>query len=269
MHGLGNDFVVIDRVTHHLRLKPEQVKYIADRRFGIGCDQLLIVEAPVSPQVDFFCHIFNADGGEASQCGNGMRCIAKYVYDAGLTFKKDITIETIAGVVEAIFREDSRVSVNMGQPKLHPAKIPFLADIPKKHYALEMNGSPLVFIPLSMGNPHAVIEVENLTKAPVDKIGGLLNKDKRFPKGVNVEFVEIIDSHHIRLRVFERGVGETMACGTGACAAVVAGRLNEKLDAAVRVELPGGELDIEWAGEGSPVWMTGPAVTVYKGQIQL
>ncbi|MBI4356940.1 MAG: diaminopimelate epimerase [Gammaproteobacteria bacterium] len=270
MHGLGNDFVLIDKISdQNIRLKPEHIKQMADRRRGIGFDQLLIVEPPVTPQIDFFCHIFNADGTEASQCGNGVRCFAKYVVEAGLIFKKNITIETISGVVEAILKEEGSVAVNMGKPKFHPAKIPFLAETQKERYALVVLGEEVEFTPVSIGNPHAVIEVEDVEKAPVEKLGKFFAQHKKFPKGVNVEFMQILDRQHIRLRVYERGTGETLACGTGASAAVATGRIHKRLDPAVQVELRGGTLDIVWEGEDSVIWMTGPASMVYQGHIQL
>lgn len=269
MHGLGNDFMVIDRISHNVKLKPEQIEKLADRNFGVGFDQLLVVEAPANPKADFFYRIYNADGTEASQCGNGARAFSKFVYERGLTYNKKLNVETISGSIQTHIEDDGRISVNMGRPRLHPARVPFVADEEQLTYQLELNGQTLEMAVLSVGNPHAVMEVEQVDKAPVEEIGKALNQYNRFPQGVNVGFMQIINPSEVKMRVFERGVGETLACGTGACAAVISGFLRNKLNEQVKVHLPGGELDIKWQGRDTDIWMTGPAVTVYRGQLYL
>lgn len=269
MHGLGNDFVVIDGIHQAVALHSEQVRFLADRRWGIGCDQVLLVEAPQRADADFRYRIFNADGGEVEQCGNGARCFARFVRDRGLTDKEELCVETLAGLLRLRFQPDGQVSVDMGQPRLEPADAPFFATRRAARYLIAADGMDLEIGVVSMGNPHAVLLVEDVDQAPVAHLGPLLERHGRFPKRTNVEFMQIIAPDQIRLRVFERGVGETLACGSGACAAVVAGRLWGRLWPNVQVKLPGGELGVHWAGEGESVIMTGPATTVFEGWIEL
>jgi diaminopimelate epimerase len=269
MHGLGNDFVVFDGIGQTVRLSPEQIRLIANRRFGVGCDQVLLVEPPEAPDTDFYYRIFNADGGEVEQCGNGARCFARFVRSKGLTDKDVLEVGTKAGVIRLFLEADGQVRVNMGRPELEPERIPFTAAERAVTYPLELDGEQLEVSAVSMGNPHAVLRVPSVDDAPVDALGPRLETHPRFPQRVNVGFMAVRARDRIELRVFERGVGETLACGTGACAAVVAGRLLGLLDERVQVSLPGGDLVITWASEGEPVWMTGPAVEVFEGTIQL
>ncbi|WP_154716768.1 diaminopimelate epimerase [Sterolibacterium denitrificans] len=269
MHGLGNDFMVLDCTRAHLQLSDAQIRLLADRHFGVGFDQLLMVEPATRPDVDFRYRIFNADGSEVEQCGNGARCFARFVRDRGLSDKDLIRVETAAGVIELRLTPEGRVVVNMGVPKLLPAEIPFLADAPALLHRVEVNvdgGSEQVELAVvNMGNPHAVLFVESVDTAPVGRLGPLLESHPRFPARVNVGFMQVLARDRVKLRVFERGTGETLACGTGACAAVVAGRRRGLLDERVEVALPGGELRIEWPGENAPVLMAGPATRVYEG----
>lgn len=269
MQGLGNDFVVIDGVNQTITLEPEHIRRLADRRFGIGCDQVLLVEATQRADADFRYRIFNADGGEVEQCGNGARCFARFVRDRGLTEKNDLWVETLAGLLQLRLLSDGQVAVEMGQPRLEPADAPFVASERSLRYPIAADGMKLEIGVVSMGNPHAVLMVDDVDQAPVAHLGPLLERHGRFPQRANVGFMQIVSPNHIRLRVFERGVGETLACGSGACAAVVVGRLWGRLWPNVRVELPGGELEIHWAGEGESVMMTGPATTVFEGWIEL
>ncbi len=273
MHGLGNDFVVFDAIRQCVELTPEQCRLIADRHFGIGCDQILLVERPSQPDVDFRYRIFNADGGEVQQCGNGARCFARFVYDQGLTDKRTIRVETASGIIEPRLEADGMVAVNMGPPHFVPARIPFVAEAEAVIYVLDVDGEPIEVSVVSMGNPHAVRVVCNLDEAPVQSLGARIEHHARFPERVNVGFMQVVHRREIRLRVFERGSGETLACGTGACAAVVAGIRRGLLDASVVVHTRGGDLSIQWAGEGdggaAPVWLTGPAVTVFEGEVDL
>ena len=271
MHGLGNDFMVIDGVTRPITLTPAQIRRWADRHFGIGFDQLLLVEPPTMPDTLFTYRIFNGDGGEVEQCGNGARCFARFVLDKKLTTERTIPVGTKAGRIVLQVTDDGAVTVNMGCPRLLPAEIPFIAEAPASSYLLALNDSTSVPIDtLSMGNPHAVLDVPDIETAPVTTMGAAIERHPRFPLRVNVGFMQITDRHHIRLRVFERGAGETLACGTGACAAVVSGIRRGLLDSPCRVQLPGGELVIAWAGQPTnPVWMTGPAEAVFDGQIPL
>jgi len=268
MHGLGNDFVVINGISQSVALDPELIRRLADRRLGIGCDQVLVVEAAKQADVDFRYRIFNADGGEVEQCGNGARCFARFVHDQGLTDKEDLRVETLAGLLRLRVQSDGQVAVDMGQPRLEPKDIPFFADERASRYLIAADGTDMEIGVVSMGNPHAILRVDNVDQAPVAHLGPLLERHGRFPKRTNVGFMQIVAPDHLRLRVFERGAGETMACGTGACAAVVVGRLWGKLWPTVRVELPGGELSVRWAGEGESVIMTGPAVKVFEGWIE-
>lgn len=269
MHGAGNDFVVFDGVTRPVVLTPEKIRRLADRHFGIGCDQVLVVERPTASGADFRYRIFNADGGEVEQCGNGARCFVRFVRDKRLTAKDEIAVETISGMIYPRLELDGNVTVNMGVPRLDPAEVPFEADKRENVYDLEVNGRKLSVTVLSMGNPHAVQVVPEVDNAPVNTQGPLIERHPRFPQRVNAGYMQIVDRGHIRLRVYERGAGETLACGSGACAAVVAGRQRGLLDDKVDVKLLGGTLRVSWAGEGQPVWMTGPAVTVFEGTIDL
>jgi diaminopimelate epimerase len=269
MHGLGNDFVVIDGINQAVALEPAQSRRLADRHFGIGCDQVLLVEAPDRPETDFRYRIFNADGGEVEQCGNGARCFARFVHDHGLTEKDDLRVMTAAGPLRLRLLPEGQVAVDMGQPRLEPADAPFFATERAPRYSIAADGVELAIGVVSMGNPHAVLRVDDVDQAPVAHLGPLLERHGRFPQRVNVGFMQIVAPDHIRLRVFERGTGETLACGSGACAAVVAGRLWGLLWPNVRVELPGGQLNVHWAGEGESVTLTGPATTVFEGWIEL
>ncbi len=269
MHGAGNDFVVLDGVRQHIELGPEQLRLLADRHFGVGCDQILIVEKAQHPEADFRYRIFNADGGEVEQCGNGARCFVRFVYDQGLTRKREIVVETQCGLIAPRLEEDGRVTVNMGAPIFDAMLIPFDGRSGAVSEPLEVAGETLQVSVLSMGNPHVVHVVEDVEHAPVEKLGPLIEHHPRFPKRVNAGFMQIMDRQHIRLRVFERGAGETLSCGTGACAAVVAGIRRGLLDSPVSVATHGGMLSIAWNGEGMPVLMTGPAISVFAGEISL
>ncbi|MFP5410258.1 MAG: diaminopimelate epimerase [Gammaproteobacteria bacterium] len=269
MHGLGNDFVVFDGVTQAVALTPEQCRRIADRHFGIGCDQILLVEPATRADADFRYRIFNADGGEVEQCGNGARCFVRFVHDKGLTAGTAIRVETASGIIEPQLLANGLVKVNMGAPRFAPAEIPFVADAEAPTYPLQVGQHTLHVAVLSMGNPHAVLRVNDLDSAPVDVLGAAIESHRRFPQRVNAGFMQVLTPHDIRLRVYERGAGETLACGTGACAAAVAGIRQDGLKSPVSVHTRGGDLVIEWAGPGQPVWMTGPAVTVFEGEIEL
>ena len=269
MHGLGNDFVVLDGIRQPLALTPEQLRTLADRHFGVGCDQILLVEMAEQPGVDFRYRIFNADGGEVEQCGNGARCFVRFVHDAGLTAKREIRVETQGGIITPRLEEDGNVTVNMGIPRLLPAEIPFLGDGEAVIHALAVADETLEISVVSMCNPHAVQVVGDVDHAPVGVQGPLIENHARFPQRVNAGFMQVVGRQAIRLRVYERGSGETLACGTGACAAAVAGIRRGLLDSPVRVTTRGGDLTIAWAGLGQPVMMTGPAVTVFTGEIEL
>jgi len=269
MHGTGNDFVVVDLISQRFKLRPRDVRKIADRHFGVGCDQLLVVEAPRNPDTDFRYRIYNADGGEVEQCGNGARCFARFVRDQKLTRKRVITAETAGGVIELRMRGNHEVEVDMGVPRLEPADIPLNAAARAECYTLDVDGRELEIGAVSMGNPHAVTRVDSVVDADVEGLGPLIENHPDFPNRVNAGFMEIVNDGEIRLRVFERGVGETLACGTGACAAVVYGNLRGWLRDSVTVELPGGKLSISWAGEGHPVIMTGPTAVVFEGSIRI
>ncbi len=269
MHGLGNDFVVIDAISQQVDLSAEQMKFIANRNLGVGCDQLLLVERTQSKEADFRYRIFNQDGGEVEQCGNGVRCFLKFVHDKGLTDKQNIVVETQSGLVKVGLESNKHVKVDMGLPRFEPADVPFDAKQRQKTYQLALSGRNEELGVMSMGNPHAVLLVDDVNLAAVASIGPMIESHSRFPKRVNVGFMQVVDKQHIRLRVYERGAGETKACGTGACAAAVIGQLWGILDSKVKVSLPGGELLIEWQGENHSVWMTGPAESVYEGQISL
>lgn len=269
MQGLGNDFVVMDTINQSLSLSVEQMRLLADRRFGIGCDQLLWVSPTEAPGVDFNYRIFNADGSEAQQCGNGARCFLRYVRDKGLTDKESIRVQTAVGIITLRWEGDAQVTVDMGAPEFEPAKIPLLVPHQALQYALPVDGEMLKLAAVSMGNPHAVLKVEDVSSADVARWGPLIESHAFFPERVNAGFMQVLASDRIRLRVYERGVGETLACGSGACAAVVAASVQGWVGEQVAVELPGGVLTIRWQGPGTSVWMTGPAETVYEGVMQL
>ncbi|MCO7515338.1 diaminopimelate epimerase [Pseudomonas guariconensis] len=269
MHGLGNDFMVLDLVSQHAHIQPKHAKQWGDRHTGVGFDQLLIVEAPNNPDVDFRYRIFNADGSEVEQCGNGARCFARFVQDKRLTAKKRIRVETKGGIIELDVRNDGQVCVDMGPPRLAPADIPFVAQAQALSYPLEVDGQIYPIAAVSMGNPHCVLRVDDVRTAPVHELGPKIEHHPRFPQRVNAGFIQVIDRHRANLRVWERGAGETQACGTGACAAAVAAISQGWMDSPVSIDLPGGRLSIEWAGPGKPVLMTGPAVRVFEGQVRL
>lgn len=269
MHGLGNDFVVLDLLAQNIRVTKTLAKQLADRNFGIGCDQVLVIEHPRDPDVDFRYRIFNQDGREVEQCGNGARCFAKYVTDNQLTGKQNITVETSNGklILERI--GDDEYKVNMGVPILEPELIPFIADKQAKTYNILHKDRDYEISAVSMGNPHGVLFVDSMRSVQVGKLGHNLGTHERFPQQANIGFAKVIDKHNFHLRVYERGAGETLACGTGACAAFVAGRLRKLLSISANAHLRGGVLKLDWQGEGKPVYMTGPATTVYEGQIRI
>ncbi|MEE9337073.1 MAG: diaminopimelate epimerase [Methylococcaceae bacterium] len=270
MHGLGNDFVVIDAINQSISLSPEQIRLMADRNFGIGFDQLLLVEKPVSDNADFKYRIFNADASEVAQCGNGIRCFGRFVHDKKLSDKNEIRVDTNAGQLLLTFNEDEQITVNMGVPLHSPAEIPIDTDQEALFYTLSINNTEKTLGAVSMGNPHAVLQVDNINSAPVAELGKLLENHPFFPERANIGFMQIMNRQSIKLRVYERGAAETLACGSGACAAVVIGieqGLLNKED--VNVELPGGQLLINWSGRGHSVFMKGPAVSVFEGQINL
>jgi diaminopimelate epimerase len=270
MHGLGNDFVVIDMITQRLRLTTDQIRALADRHFGVGFDQLLMVEAPTDPEVDFGYRIFNADGSEVSQCGNGARCFARFVRERRLTQKTHLRVQTASGIIELKIDSNDWVTVNMGQPRFSPEMIPFIAEQDVLDYTVNLkDGSAVTLSVANMGNPHAVLRVDNVDTAAVEKIGAELERHERFPERVNVGFLQVVSSQQARLRVFERGSGETLACGTGACAAAVTGIRHGWLQSPVTITLPGGDLEITWAGEGHAVFMRGPTAKVFDGYIRL
>jgi len=268
MQGLGNDFVVIDAITQRVALDPEQIRRLADRHYGVGCDQVLLVERPRQPGVDFRYRIFNADGGEVEQCGNGARCFARFVRDRGLIDRDRIRVETAGGPITLQLEPDGQVTVDMGQPRFEPAEIPFLAERRAPSYRLRLEGAEVDIGAVSMGNPHAVLRVDALERAAVAELGPAIERHSRFPERTNVGFMEVVDRGHIRLRVHERGAGETLACGSGACAAVAVGRMQGLLNACVQVTLPGGRLTVHWPGEGQSLAMTGPAEPVFEGWIE-
>lgn len=269
MHGLGNDFMVIDGVRQTVSLNTETIRRLGDRHFGIGFDQLLLVEAPHQPENDFRYRIFNNDGGEVEQCGNGARCFAKFVSDQKLTNKQSIRVETAKGVIVPKYLGRNQAVVDMGAPRFQPAEIPFVAEAEALIYPLDTPQGCCDISVVSMGNPHAVQLVDDVETAPVQTLGDAIEHHPRFPERVNAGFMQVISREEIRLRVYERGAGETLACGTGACAAVVAGIRRGLLDNKVLVHTRGGELTIEWAGEGATVLMTGPAITVFQGEIEI
>jgi diaminopimelate epimerase len=269
MQGVGNDFVVLDGVSRRVDLTREQMRRLADRHFGIGCDQILLVERPRLAEADFRYRIFNADGGEVEQCGNGARCFVRFVREKGLTDKRDIRVETLGGLIAPRLEGDGQVTVDMGPPAFEPARVPFVTDSDALVQPLEVGGERVEITPVSMGNPHAVQVVADVDAAPVATQGPLIEGHARFPRRVNAGYMQVVDRHAIRLRVYERGAGETLACGTGACAAVVAGIRRGLLDSPVRVATRGGELTVRWDGADNPVLMTGAAETVFEGEIEI
>lgn len=269
MQGLGNDFIVIDAVRQSVALDPERIRRLADRHFGIGCDQVLVVEPAQGPDADFRYRIFNADGSEVAQCGNGARCFARFVNDKGLTDHDTIRVETRSGQLVLNLVAGNEVLVDMGVPRHAPDQIPLNATMEANRYTVDLEGEQVEFAAVSMGNPHAVLQVESTAKAPVESLGPILESHPIFPERVNVGFLEVVSRHQARLRVYERGSGETLACGSGACAAAVVGIEQGLLESPVDVELPGGHLVINWQGRGFPVMMQGPAVTVFEGEIEL
>lgn len=276
MHGAGNDFVVIDAINQQIDFTPAQWQFIADRRFGIGADQMLVVEKASTPEVDFRYRIYNADGGEVEQCGNGARAFVRFATEKGLTDKRNIRVQTLSGIIEPMLEADGQITVNMGAPVLDPAQVPFDAhglqgktEGSDTLFPLDIDSAIVWISVVSMGNPHAVQVVADAEQAPLGNDGPKIEHHPRFPKRVNAGFMQIVDRHHITLRVFERGTGETLACGTGACAAAVAGIRRGLLDSPVQVSMRGGELSIAWAGQNQPVMLTGPAVTVFEGEIEI
>jgi diaminopimelate epimerase len=269
MHGLGNDFVVLEALSRPIALTDEQIRRIADRRVGVGCDQVLQIEPARTRDTDFYYRIFNADGGEVEQCGNGARCFLRYVLDRGLTSKSEIRVGTRAGVIVPRLESDGRVTVDMGVPEFEPVRIPFDAPARAGTYELSVDGGRVEVSVLALGNPHAVQVVPDIERAPVASEGPLIERHPRFPQRVNAGYLQVVDRRRVLLRVYERGAGETLACGSGACAAVVAGVMRGLLDREVTVTTRGGDLGISWAGAGAPVMMTGPAVTVFEGEMEI
>jgi len=276
MHGAGNDFIVVDAINQQVDLSIDQWRRLADRRFGIGADQILVVERPTDADVDFRYRIFNNDGGEVEQCGNGSRAFVRFVVDKGLTQARSIRVQTMSGIINPRLEDDGSVTVDMGAPRLVPAEVPFdetgLAGMVQGDdtlWPLPVGDESVFVSVVSMGNPHAVQVVDDVDAAPVEETGPLIERHVRFPKRVNAGYLQVMDRHHIRLRVFERGAGETLACGTGACAAVVAGIRRGLLDSPVRVSARGGELSIAWAGPDQPVYLSGPAVSVFEGEVEI
>ncbi len=269
MHGAGNDFVMIDLVSQRGRLRRRDIRQIADRHFGIGCDQVLVVEPPGNPDVDFRYRIYNADGEEVEQCGNGARCFARFVRDRRLTAKRIIRVETCAGIMELRMRDRHQVEVDMGIPRLAPAEVPIAVDARSDDYPITVADQTLRVGAVSMGNPHAILRVDDVEEAPVSTLGPAIESHPAFPERANAGFMQVCSPGEINLRVYERGVGETLACGSGACAAVVFGRLRGWLSETVTVNLPGGKLSVSWSGEGQPVLMTGPTAVVFEGSIKI
>lgn len=269
MQGAGNDFVVIDATREPIHLTQLKIQHIANRFFGVGCDQLLMVENTSTPNVDFRYRIFNADGGEVEQCGNGARCFVRYVVEKGLTNKREIRVETASGIITLTLQEDGQVTVDMGAPRFAPATIPFEAELQSTAYELSLQNETITVSAVSMGNPHAVMLVDNVHTAEVASLGPQIESHPRFPQRVNAGFMQVLNEHEINLRVYERGSGETLACGSGACAAVVSGIQLGVLRSPVKVHTRGGILTIAWSGQQSPVMMTGPAEIVFEGEIEL
>ena len=268
MHGLGNDFVVVDNVTQNLYVNPDQIRQWANRHTGIGFDQLLLVEPPYDPDLDFHYRIFNADGSEVAQCGNGARCFAKFVRLKGLTNKNHLKVSTKSGKLVLHMEKDGQVTVEMGRPQFEPASVPFKAQKVEQTYVLRAGDETVLCGVMGLGNPHCVIIVDDVETAPVERLGSIIGQHERFPEGVNVGFMQLINRDHVKLRVYERGVGETQACGSGACAGAVIGIQQQKLNGQVTVDLPGGSLIVRWH-QGQPVKMTGPAELIFDGQMVL
>lgn len=269
MHGLGNDFVVIDAVRQHINLTTDAIKKLADRNLGIGCDQVLLIEPPSDKNIDFNYRIFNCDGSEVEQCGNGARCMGRYIADQQLSGKKTVLLQTKNRVMEVTTKTNNLVTANMGEPIFSPEAIPFVAEKQETLYSIQIDAQTYEISALSVGNPHAVIQVDDINHVAVDEIGPLIQADRHFPESVNVGFMQILDRQNIKLRVYERGVGETQACGSGACAAAVAAIQQNLVDTSVKLELLGGSLNVEWHGDNQPILMTGPAETVFHGKIKL
>lgn len=269
MHGLGNDFMVVDGVTQKVFFSPELIKSLADRHFGIGFDQLLLVEPPFDPDVDFHYRIFNSDGSEVQMCGNGARCFVRFVIDHNLTAKRDITVSTVSGILKLKLNDDDSVTVNMGSPEFIPEKIPFVAPSLALSYKLKIDNKELEHGAVSMGNPHAVFFFDDVSSMDIEKIGAKVECHSAFPEKVNVGFATVLNNHALKLRVYERGCGETLACGTGACAAAVVAIAQGKVQSPVSVSLPGGDLKISWEGGKTPVMMSGPATRVFEGTISI
>jgi len=269
MHGLGNDFMVVDGISQSVFFNEHQIKRLADRHTGVGFDQLLLIEAPPQPDVDFHYRIFNADGTEVGQCGNGARCLAKFVRQMGLSWKQKIRVSTINGIMDLQLMRNGLVAVDMGVPELEPKKIPLNIEDQALNYEIQLKDQNLSFGSVSMGNPHCVLSVDDVDSADVNSIGDEINQHELFPEGVNVGFMQIVSDTEVKLRVFERGAGETLACGSGACASMVIGRLQNKLQQRTKVFLPRGHLHIDWQGEGQPLKMIGPAEFVYHGYIEV
>jgi len=269
MQGAGNDFVVLDATRTPLALDRAALRRLADRHFGVGCDQVLVVEPSTRADADFRYRIFNADGGEVEQCGNGARCFVRFVHERGLTARREIRVETLGGLIAPRLEDDGEVSVDMGPPMFEHARVPFRSDRPGLEHTLDVAGRPVDLAVLSMGNPHAVQIVADVAEAPVASQGPLIENHVRFPQRVNAGYMQVVERGRVRLRVWERGAGETLACGTGACAAVVSGIARGLLDSPVRVEARGGTLTVAWAGGDNPVWLKGPAVTVFRGAIDI
>lgn len=269
MHGLGNDFVVIDAVRQHINLTTDAIKKLADRNLGIGCDQVLLIEPPSDKNIDFNYRIFNCDGSEVEQCGNGARCMGRYIADQQLSGKKTVLLQTKNRVMEVTTKTKNLVTANMGEPIFSPEAIPFVAEKQETLYSIQIDAQTYEISALSVGNPHAVIQVDDINHVAVNEIGPLIQADRHFPESVNVGFMQILDRQNIKLRVYERGVGETQACGSGACAAAVAAIQQNLVDTSVKLELLGGSLNVEWQGDNQPILMTGPAETVFHGKIKL
>lgn len=271
MHGLGNDFMVVDMVTQicPTHFSPNLIRDLADRHRGVGFDQLLLVEPPYSPETDFHYRVFNSDGNEVSQCGNGARCIARFLHIKGLTGKKEIVVSTVKGSIRLTMKSSGVVRVNMGEPMFSPQDVPLLAEKTSKSYLLQTSEGSITYSAVSVGNPHCIVQVKDISTAPVESLGSFLEDHENFPERTNVGFMEVVDSKYIRLRVHERGVGETQACGSGACAAVACGIQQGILASTVKVDLPGGTLSVTWKGKGYPLFMMGPAIHIYDGYIEL
>ena len=269
MHGLGNDFIVVDAVSRKVFFNQKQIQRLSDRNFGIGFDQLLMVEPPTNPDMDFRYRIYNSDGSEVEHCGNGARCFAKFVLDRELTNKHIINVETKGGQIQLRVVDGGLVTVDMGMPSFEPKALPFTAEASEGLYPLEAGGKEHLITPVSVGNPHAVLRVDELLDEEVTSVGALIECHEKFPQKVNVGFMQVLNEQEINLRVYERGAGETLACGSGACAAVVAGIQRKLLESPCEVKLPGGNLNIEWQGPGHNLIMVGPATTVFKGQVRI